>query len=135
MIVFGVELKASDANVVVVEKDSEGKYLGKEYKKIPLISTKQEDVKSFRDLFAALIDQYSPSKLVINTRQQKGEYAAGAVTFVMEGVLLTLDQVSVISIAGATVRAKLNSGIIQTNFDNYPKYTEKAFQLASIGCL
>ena len=86
MIVFGVELKASDANVVVVEKDSEGKYLGKEYKKIPLISTKQEDVKSFRDLFAALIDQYSPSKLVINTRQQKGEYAAGAVTFVMEGV-------------------------------------------------
>jgi len=135
MIVFGVELKASDANVVVVEKDSEGKYLGKEYKKIPLVSIKQEDVKSFRDLFTALIDQYSPSKLVINTRNQKGEYAAGAVTFVMEGVLLTLDQVSVISIAGATVRAKLNSGVIQTNFDNYPKYTKKAFQLACIGCL
>lgn len=135
MIVFGVELKASTANVVVVETDSECECIGKEYKKIPLNSTNQEDARSFRDLFVALINQYSPSKIVINTRQQKGEYAAGAVTFVMEGILLTLDQVAIVSIAGATVRAKLNLGVIQTSFDNYPKYTEKAFQLASFGCL
>ncbi|MFW1746076.1 DUF3010 family protein [Acinetobacter guillouiae] len=135
MTVFGVELKGSEAIIVVVEKEIDGQCLGKEYKKIPLISTKQEDAQSFRDLFVALINQYSPSNIVINTRQQKGEYAAGAVTFIMEGILLTLDQVSVTSVAGATVRAKLSSGAIQTHFDKYPKYTEKAYQLASIGCL
>ncbi|MDM1323956.1 DUF3010 family protein [Acinetobacter pseudolwoffii] len=135
MFVFGVELKASNAIVVVVEKTNDGECMGKEYKKIPLNSTNQEDAQSFRDLFVALIDQYSPSKIVINSRQQKGEYAAGAVTFVMEGILLTLNQANVTSVAGATVRAKLKSGVIQTHCDGYPKYTEKAFQLANVGCL
>lgn len=135
MVVFGIELKGSDAIVVVVEKANDGQCIGKEYKKISLNSTNQDDAQSFRDLFVALIDQYSPSKIVINTRQQKGEYAAGAVTFVMEGILLTLNQVDVISVAGASIRAKLKSGAIQTQLDGYPKYTEKAFQLASLGCL
>lgn len=135
MIVFGVELKASEARVVIAEKDTNGLCIGKEYKKILLNSTNQEDAQSFRDLFVVLIEQYSPSKIVMNSRQQKGEYAAGAVTFVMEGILLTLNQVNVISVAGATVRAKLKSGVIQTHYDGYPKYTEKAFQLACVGCL
>ncbi|WP_347473272.1 DUF3010 family protein [Acinetobacter thermotolerans] len=135
MVVFGIELKGSEAIVVIVEKANDGQCIGKEYKKISLNSTNQDDAQSFRDLFVALIDQYSPSKIVINTRQQKGEYAAGAVTFVMEGILLTLNQVNVISVAGATIRAKLKSGAIRTQLDGYPKYTEKAFQLASFGCL
>lgn len=134
MVVFGIELKASDAIVVVVEK-TDGQCIGKEYKKIKLNSTNQEDAQSFRDLFVALIEQYSPSKIVMNLRQQKGDYAAGAVTFVMEGILLTLNQTKVISVAGATIRAKLKSGLIQTDYDGYPRYTEKAFQLANVGCL
>lgn len=135
MVVLGIELKASDAIVVVIEKSNDGQCIGKEYKKISLNSTNQEDAQSFRDLFVALIEQYSPSKIVMNSRQQKGDYAAGAVTFVMEGILLTLNQVNVTSVAGATVRAKLKSGVIQTHYDGYPKYTEKAFQLACVGCL
>ncbi|OTG90365.1 DUF3010 family protein [Acinetobacter sp. ANC 3813] len=135
MVVFGVELKGSDAIVVVVEKNNDGECMGKEYKIVSLNSTNQEDAQSFRDLFVALIDQYSPSKTVINTRQQRGEYAAGAVTFVMEGILLTLQQTNVMSIANPTLKAKLKAKSIQSNFTGYPKYAEKAYQLASVGCL
>ena len=39
MIVFGVELKGSEAIVVVVEKDSNDASVGVEYKRIPLNST------------------------------------------------------------------------------------------------
>ncbi|USI86928.1 DUF3010 family protein [Acinetobacter johnsonii] len=71
MIVFGVELKGSEARVVIAEKDTNGLCIGKDYKKISLNSTNQEDAQSFRDLFVALIEQYSPSKIVMNSRQQK----------------------------------------------------------------
>lgn len=135
MVVLGVELKGSEAIVVAVEKDTNGLCLGKDYKKIPLNSTNQEDAISFRDLFVALINQYAPSKLVLNTRAQKGEYAAGATTFLMEGILLTINQVDVVSVSGPTLRAKLKSGTIEFHFDKYPKYTAKAYQLASVGCL
>lgn len=135
MIVFGVELKGSEAIVVVVEKDTTGMSVGVEYKRISLNSTNQEDAISFRDLFIALINQYAPVKLVLNTRMQKGEYAAGAVTFLMEGILLTISQVEVLSVAAPTLKAKLKSGAIESHFDEYPKYTEKAYQLASVGCL
>ena len=33
MVVFGIELKASDAIVVVIEKSNDGQCIGKEYKK------------------------------------------------------------------------------------------------------
>ena len=135
MIVFGVELKGSEAIVVVVEKDSNDASVGVEYKRIPLNSTNQEDAISFRDLFVTLINQYAPLKLVLNTRTQKGEYAAGAVTFLMEGILLTISQVEVVSVASPTLRTKLKSGAIESHVDKYPKYTEKAYQLASVGCL
>lgn len=135
VIVFGIELKGSDAILVVVEKGNNDQCIGKEFKKIRLNSTNQDDVQSFRDLFVALIEQYSPSKIVINTRQQKGEYAGGAVTFVMEGILLTLNQTNVTSVASPTLKAKLKANSIQNNFTGYPKYAEKAYQLASVGCL
>lgn len=64
MIVFGVELKGSEARVVIAEKDTNGLCIGKEYKKILLNSTNQEDAQSFRDLFVVLIEQYSPPKLL-----------------------------------------------------------------------
>lgn len=135
MIVFGVELKGSEARVVIAEKDTNGLCIGKDYKKIKINSPSQDDATSFRDLFVALIDQYSPSKLVLNVRQQKGEFAAGAMTFLMEGILLTLNQVEVVSFSVQTLSAKLKLGAIQPAFPSYPQYTEKAYQLASVGCL
>ena len=50
-------------------------------------------------------------------------------------ILLTISQVEVVSVASPTLRAKLKSGAIESHVDKYPKYTEKAYQLASVGCL
>lgn len=134
MIVFGIELKGSQAIIVIVEYE-DNLFTVKKYQKVPLNSINQSDAKSFRDIFISLIDEYSPTKLFINLRNQRGDYAAGPMTFVMEGILLTIESVDILSISSQTLSAQIKSGKIQEECQNSPKYTKKAYQLALSGAL
>lgn len=134
MIVFGVELKGSVAIIVIVECE-ESLCTVKKYQKIPLNSMTQPDARSFLDIFISLINEYSPISLFINSRPKKGGYAGGAMTFVMEGILLTIESVKIVSIPSQTLSAKIKSGKIQEKCNQSPQYTDKAYQLAQSGAL
>lgn len=134
MIVFGIELKASEAVIVIVEYEN-SLFTVEKYQKVPLNSINQSDARSFRDIFLSLIDEYSPIKLFINARPKKGGYAGGAMTFIMEGILLTIESVEIVSIFSQTLSAQIKSGKIQEGCTQSPKYTNKAYQLALSGAL
>lgn len=134
VIVFGIELKASEAVIVIVEYEN-SLFTVKKYQKVPLNSINQSDARSFRDIFLSLIDEYSPIKLFINSRPKKGDYAGGAMTFIMEGILLTIESVEIVSIFSQTLSAQIKSGKIQAGCTQSPLYTNKAYQLALSGAL
>lgn len=132
MIVFGIELKASEAVIVIVKYEN-SLFTVEKYEKVPLNSISQSDAQNFRDIFLSLIYEYSPIKLVINSRLKKGNYSGGAMTFIMEGILLTIESVKIVSISSQTLSAQIKSGKIQKGCIKSPKYTNKAYQLALSG--
>lgn len=135
MKILGVELAASEAKVVILDKSETGGIQAEGYYKIPLAGLTQSAARSFKDAFIGLIQAHDPQKLVLNSRGKSGNFASGAMTFAMEGILLTIDDVEIVSVAPQTLKSKIQKNLIASEYIGYPKYTAKAFQLASVGCL
>ncbi|PHO13081.1 hypothetical protein CPG38_04915 [Malaciobacter marinus] len=85
MKVCGIELKANNAILSVVENNE---FKNLKLKKITLEDDeKQECVKEFFLKIEEFLNQNCIEKIVLKKRAKKGNFAGGAVTFKMEGVI------------------------------------------------
>ena len=107
MRICGVELKGSEARLAVVKKTEEGiQHVGLATKKIPLVDGDScIQVKSFKETFESFCRDNSIDKVVIKKRGKKGEYAGGADTFKMEGIIQVSNVSEVVLVSPQAIAA------------------------------
>lgn len=85
MNICGIELKSNNAILVLLENK---KFTDLKIKKIILEDDEnQEDIRKFCNEFLLFLEQNEIEKIVIKKRAKKGNFAGGAVTFKMEGLI------------------------------------------------
>lgn len=131
--ICGVELKGSEAIIVLLEKKGAGYvYLDIEPRKIKLGDDESSDhIQSFFETFQNFARQHGVDLIVIKKRAQKGPMAGGAISFKMEA-LIQLNGIS-------EVEFETGQGIAaaekKTPFKlpaNLKKYQEDAFKSATL---
>ncbi|MGB6328803.1 MAG: DUF3010 family protein [Halarcobacter sp.] len=125
----GIELKANNMILVVLE---DKKFIDLKTKKITLEDDEnQNDIRSFCNDFLLFLEQNKIEKVFIKKRAKKGNFAGGAVTFKMEGLiqLNPLCEVQLLS-------AQAISSYEKKNEIEFPKglkkYQEQAFLVAML---
>lgn len=131
MKVCGVELKSNNAILTLIQN---GEYIESKPKKLTLNDDEnQEDIRTFCNEFLLFLEQNEVEKIVIKKRAKKGNFAGGAVTFKMEGLiqLNPLCKVELISAQSISSFEKKN----QINFPKeLKKYQEQAYICAYSQC-
>ncbi len=85
MKICGIELKSNNAILVLLD-DKE--FIDLKIKKIILEDDEnQEDIRKFCNEFLLFLEQNEIEKILIKKRAKKGNFAGGAVTFKMEGLI------------------------------------------------
>jgi len=127
MKICGIELKANNIILSVIENRQ---FQDIKTKKLTLEDDeKQEDIRKFCNEFLLFLEQENIEKIVIKKRAKKGNFAGGAVTFKLEGLiqLNPLCEVELIS-------AQAISSFEKKNEIEYPsslkKYQEQAYLCA-----
>jgi hypothetical protein len=89
MRVCGVDLKASDAIVVVIDGTKDNFVIvDTGVKKISLGDThNSEDVQTFKETFHSFVKNHNIDKIGIKKRNTKGQFAGGATSFKIEGII------------------------------------------------
>lgn len=107
MIVCGALLKANTVRLVVLDGDrASHSRLAEKVNKLELPKNPcQQDVATFLKEIKGHLQSLSVEKLVMNRRGTTGKMAGGAGTFIMEGLLLSLDICEVDLIHSATLAA------------------------------
>ncbi|RXK12754.1 hypothetical protein CP965_09270 [Halarcobacter mediterraneus] len=127
MKICGIELKAN--NIILVVLDNKN-FLDLKIKKLTLEDDeKQEDIRKFCNEFLLFLENENIEKVVIKKRAKKGNFAGGAVTFKLEGLiqLNPLCEVELISAQSISSFEKKN----QIEFPNsLKKYQEQAYLCA-----
>lgn len=81
----GIELKSNNVILVVLD---DNKYCDLKIKKLILEDDeKQGDIRQFCNDFLLFLEQNQIDKVVIKKRAKKGNFAGGAVTFKLEGLI------------------------------------------------
>ena len=81
----GIELKSNNVILVVLD---DNKYCDLKIKKLILEDDeKQGDIRQFCNDFLLFLEQNQIEKVVIKKRAKKGNFAGGAVTFKLEGLI------------------------------------------------
>jgi len=123
----GIELKANNMILVVLE---DKKFIDLKTKKITLEDDEnQNDIRSFCNDFLLFLEQNKIEKVFIKKRAKKGNFAGGAVTFKMEGLiqLNPLCEVQLLSAQAIISYEKKN----EIEFPKgLKKYQEQAFLVA-----
>jgi hypothetical protein len=107
MRVCGIELKGSEAILSLIDKIDENiENIPIAMKKISLGDGEScVQVKSFKETFESFCRENSVDKIVIKKRGKKGDYAGGADTFKMEGIIQVADVPNVILISPQSIAA------------------------------
>ncbi|MEL0659202.1 DUF3010 family protein [Psychromonas arctica] len=123
MKICGIELKASDAILVVLETDEERfHHVNLKEKKISLgdgdVNT---DVLSFKEAIDTFVIDNQIEKIFIKKRGKIGRFAGGANTFKMEGLiqLSTVGEVKLISPQTTAAMQKKNKIELPTTLNAY----------------
>ena len=124
MKICGIELKANNAILVLLE---EKEFIDLKIKKITLEDDEnQENIRKFCNEFLSFLEQNDVEKVVIKKRAKKGNFAGGAVTFKMEG-LIQLNPLCKVEL----ISAQSISSFEKKNMIEFPnslkKYQEQAF--------
>jgi len=127
MKVCGIDLKANNMILVVLDNKN---YIDLKTKKITLENDEsQEDIRKFCNEFLLFLEQNSIEKIVIKKRAKKGNFAGGAVTFKMEG-LIQLNPICDVEL----ISAQTISSFEKKNSIEFPeglkKYQEHAYLTA-----
>ena len=119
----GVEIKAKEAILAIVESDTEGNFLHIRSTSKKLTLSDDRDCKSVEVLYEAikaLAKDHKLSGFVIKTRQTKGAMAAGGVTFKIEALFqLSGTPVDFISPQALSKLASKNAGGIPATIKQY----------------
>lgn len=131
MKICGVEIKGSEAIIAVIDiENDQVMSVDVEPKKIALENDEDPKlVKSFFETFSGFIRDNQLERVVIKKRSKRGEYAGGAVTFKIEGLIQLIDGCSVDLIAAQTITAVQRKKRHELP-DNLNKYQEQAFLAA-----
>lgn len=107
MKVCGIELKASEAIIALVERQGDTLvHVPINVKKLGLED--DEDARQVRDLYqrlGALVAEHGIQRIALKKRGKKGEFAGGPVTFKIEGLLQLLDGCDVELLSPQTINA------------------------------
>jgi hypothetical protein len=89
MRVCGVDLKASEAIVLVIDGTKENfEIIDTGVKKITLGDTNNSaDVQTFKETFHSFVKNNNIDKIGIKKRKTKGQFAGGATSFKIEGII------------------------------------------------
>lgn len=131
MKVCGIDIKGSQANLVILENEGGSyKHVNIDPKKIKLDDDEStEDVRSFRDVFQAIIREQQIKYLGIKKRNKTGKYAGGPISFKIEGILQLMDACQIHLVSPVTISSvikKLSPKIPDTLFS----YQKQAFETA-----
>ena len=129
MKVCGIELKSNNAILAILD---DKQFLDLKTKKITLENDEsQEDIRKFCNEFLLFLEKNEIEKVVIKKRAKKGNFAGGAVTFKMEGLiqLNPLCEVELISPQSISAFEKKNE--IEKPIE-LKKYQEQAFLAALV---
>lgn len=130
MKILGIELKASEAILIMVEVESENVILSElKPKKLKLNSDQTSDVKTFVQTFNAVIQGNGIDKIAIKSRNKKGDRAGGAVGFKIEGIIQAVSEVQVNLIAPQTIASVIRNNKVFVP-DSLSKYQETAYEVA-----
>ena len=123
MKVCGVEIKAKEAILAIVESNAEGNLLHIKSASKKLALDDDRDCKSVSVLYEAiraLAKDHKLSGFVIKTRQTKGTMAAGGITFKIEGLFqLSGIPVDFVSPQALSKLASKNTGGIPSTINQY----------------
>ncbi|MEA3353323.1 MAG: DUF3010 family protein [Campylobacterota bacterium] len=134
MIICGIELKANNASLALVNSKGEtSEYIESKQKKITIEDDENiEDIAKFSNDIKELIDSYSIDKIVIKKRAKKGNFAGGAVTFKLEA-LIQLNGICLVELLSSQTISKYQ----KKNDIEFPsklnKYQEQAYLAALCG--
>jgi hypothetical protein len=129
MRVCGVELKAADAVVVVLEGNKESfEIIDTGVQKITLSDTNSSvEVQAFHESFHAFVQKYQIDKIGIKKRNTKGRFAGGATTFKIEGIIQLAKDATAALIAPASIASTIKKScrLQPTNFLRIKKVLTK----------
>lgn len=127
--VCGIELKASETRLVVIEGDPDNyEIVPLDHDKIKLDDSKsQESVQRYREQIIDFISYHDFHAIGIKERMSKGRFAGGALSFKMEGLIQTSDY-KIDIVHSASIKSKTKDLII--DFDQVKKYQQEALRLA-----
>ena len=137
MRICGIDLKANNTIVSVIENNEEDDilvYVDMKIKKIELANDEsQSDVDKYFESINSFLRSNKIEKVFIKKRTKKGNFAGGAVTFKMEAMIQLNDvcEVSVVTSQSIGVYNKKNNVELPKSLN---KYQEQAY-LASIVAL
>jgi len=109
MRICGVELKASDAIVLVIDGTKENfEIIDTGIKKITLGDTNNaEDVQTFKETFHSFVKNHNIDKIGIKKRNTKGQFAGGAISFKIEGIIQLSKDATVELLAPASISSTI----------------------------
>ena len=130
MIACGIELSGAKAIFVVLEKKGEtiNDITGKFNQLVLKNDESCDDVRSFSETVSSHFDNLNPDRIALVKRIKSGPYAAGAITFKLEGIVQIYNKKNIELVASATLRKfqKDNEPLIKPKY----KYQENAYLLA-----
>lgn len=136
MRICGVELKGSDAIVVVVDvTPNQFDIVNTGVPKITLgKSESSEDVRAFNDTFHSFVRNHNIEKIGIKKRNTRGQFAGGAVSFKIEGLIQLSNDAEIFLIAAPTISAHVKKKKVPPFPDNLHNYQKVAYETVCTLC-
>lgn len=112
--------KTSDGTITSLAEDVKSITIGDDYS--------SSEIKAFKEKAYAFFDRVKPNKIAILKRMTKGKFAAGSVSFKLEGILQCYEACDVEFVAPSSLKAFFK----KNEFNQIPanKYQTNAAQLA-----
>ncbi|WP_320035572.1 DUF3010 family protein [Halarcobacter sp.] len=127
MNICGIELKS---NQLLIATFNENEYIDLKTKKIVLEDDENQlSIREFCNQFLLFLEQNNIEKVYIKKRAKKGNFAGGAVTFKMEGLIQLNPLCEVELVSAQTISAFEKKNIIEFP-EKLMKYQEQAFLTA-----
>lgn len=129
MSICGIEFKASEANLVVLDgTKTTFSHLNVKPKKLSITNDLDSDeIRAFQEALFAFLRENKVELIAIKRRNKKGEFSGGPVGFKLEAIVQLYEGCQIIFLAAATI-----SSAIRKNDPVYPttlmKYQHKAFE-------
>ena len=135
MKICGVELSGFGAHVAVVNVTKSGiKFVKTDNFVFTLDKDEKADsVKKFYDSIKTFFKENKVTNIVIKKRNKKGQYAGGAITFKMEGLIQMIDKVSVELLAPQSISATNKKHNFKIDKDMDKAQTTAYFAACTLG--